>query len=358
MDAPFKVVIPARYASTRLPGKPLADIGGRPMVVRVVEQALRAGAGEVVVATDDERVAEAVRRAGHAAALTRADHASGSDRVMEVAAQCGWSDESLVVNVQGDEPLIPPAVIRHLAAAMAARPAIPVGTICERFDEPRLLFDPNVVKVVRAQDQRALYFSRAPIPFARDAFAAAGVSDTADALAAPAALPVGAAWYRHIGIYAFRVHALRQFVAWPMGALERLESLEQLRLLEHGVDLLVVETPEPVPGGVDTPADLGRVRAIVASRPAESDPMAFIFSLWMSIVSVCCNLAIAAVSSSFLVRRSFCRRAERSKLATLVFTSILLKGFVRKSNAPSLPASTARGMLPYAVMMITSASVK
>jgi 3-deoxy-manno-octulosonate cytidylyltransferase (CMP-KDO synthetase) len=219
-----------------------------------------------VVATDDARVANAVRSAGHAAALTRVDHASGSDRVMEVVAERGWADDVLVINVQGDEPLLPPTVIRALAGAMTARPDVPVGTLCEPITDPALLFDPNVVKVVRAGDQRALYFSRAPIPFARDAFAAAGVVGERGTLSAPAALPSVGRWYRHLGIYAFRVHALRRFVSWPPGELEQLEALEQLRLLEHGVDLLVVETPEPVPGGVDTPADLERVRALVESR--------------------------------------------------------------------------------------------
>jgi 3-deoxy-manno-octulosonate cytidylyltransferase (CMP-KDO synthetase) len=263
MDGRFKVVIPARYASTRLPAKPLADIHGKPMIVRVVEQALESGADEVVVATDDERVADAVRRAGREAAMTRVDHASGSDRVMEVVAARGWADDALVINVQGDEPLLPPAVIRDLAAAMAASTA-PVGTVCERLEDAQLLFDPNVVKVVRGADGRALYFSRAPIPYARDAFAAARTGSPGT-LTAPGTLPSDAAWYRHVGIYAFRVHALRRFVGWPLGALERLESLEQLRLLEHGVELLVVESPEAIPGGVDTPADLERVRALFAS---------------------------------------------------------------------------------------------
>jgi len=275
MSTTFKVVIPARYASTRLPGKPLAEIAGKPMIVWVVEQALASGADEVVVATDDERVAEAVRGAGHDAALTRTDHASGSDRVMEVVGQRGWSDDALVINVQGDEPLLPPAVIRHLAAAMHARPATPVGTVCERLFDARLLFDPNVVKVVRGRDDCALYFSRAPIPFARDAFAAAArsvgdgyVAGVPVALVPPHELSAQGAWYRHVGIYAFRVQALRDFVGWPVGHLEQLEALEQLRLLEHGVQLLVVEAPEPVPGGVDTPADLDRVRGLVlaASR--------------------------------------------------------------------------------------------
>jgi 3-deoxy-manno-octulosonate cytidylyltransferase (CMP-KDO synthetase) len=270
MIGSFKVVIPARYASTRLPAKPLADIHGKPMILRVVERALASGADEVVVATDDDRVAEAVRSAGHQAALTRSDHASGSDRVMEVVQQRQWADQTLVINVQGDEPLIPPGVIRHLGEAMAARPEIPVGTVCERLDDAALLFDPNVVKVVRGERDQALYFSRAPIPYARDAFARAGVSNDG-VMRAPPALPDEGGWYRHVGIYAFRVEALRRFVAWPMGRLERLESLEQLRLLEHGVELLVVEALEAVPGGVDTPADLERVRHLVGGVRGAAD---------------------------------------------------------------------------------------
>lgn len=259
----FKVVIPARYASTRLPGKPLAMLGDRPMIVRVVEQALASGAEQVVVATDDARVAAALEGAGHPVAMTRAEHPSGSDRVMEVVDRFGWREETLVVNVQGDEPLLPPAVVAALARAMHAAPDIPVGTVCERLTDARLLFDPNVVKVVRGADGRALYFSRAPVPYARDAFAQGGVVGDGT-LHAPDQLPDAGHWYRHLGIYAFRVHALRRFVGWPVGALERLEALEQLRLLEHGVPMLVIETPEPVPGGVDTPADLERVREILA----------------------------------------------------------------------------------------------
>jgi len=281
MKTSFKVVIPARYASTRLAGKPLADIAGKAMIVRVVERAMASGASEVVVATDDERVLEAVLSAGYQAQLTRADHASGSDRVMEVVAQRAWTDDTLVINVQGDEPLIPPLVIGQLAQAMADRPEVPVGTLCERIQDRRLLFDPNVVKVVRGQDDRALYFSRAPIPFARDAFArdafardASGNSgliiSAADASqdAAVTELPADGCWYRHIGVYGFRVHALRRFVGLPLGALERLEALEQLRLLEHGIPLLVTEARVAVPGGVDTPGDLARVRALLGADDA------------------------------------------------------------------------------------------
>ncbi len=271
MKASFKVVIPARYDSTRLPGKPLADLAGKPMIVRVVEQALASGASEVVVATDDDRVLDAVLRAGYQAQMTRADHASGSDRVMEVVAQRAWSDDTLVINVQGDEPLIPPVVIGRLARAMADRPEVPVGTLSERIRDRGLLFDPNVVKVVCGQDGQALYFSRAPIPFARDAFAGAGVAIAAVDSARDATvtgLPPDGCWYRHIGIYAFRVYALRRFVGLPVGALERLESLEQLRLLEHGMSLLVEEAPVAVPGGVDTPADLARVRVLLGANNA------------------------------------------------------------------------------------------
>lgn len=265
MSKAFNVVIPARYASTRLPGKPLADIGGQPMIVRVVRQALEAGAAQVIVATDDARVVDAVSAAGHVARLTRSDHASGSDRVMEVVDAEGWSDDALVLNVQGDEPLLPPGVISALADAMLARSDMPVGTMSEPLANAALLFDPNVVKVVCGVNGRALYFSRAPIPYARDAFAASEVSAVPGVLRAPGALPADTGWSRHIGLYAYRVRALRQFVSWPMGVLERAESLEQLRLLEHEVPLLVVPTPLPVPGGVDTPADLERVRLIVAS---------------------------------------------------------------------------------------------
>lgn len=271
MKTSFKVVIPARYGSTRLAGKPLADIAGKAMIVRVVERAMASGASEVVVATDDERVREAVLSAGYQAQLTRADHASGSDRVMEVVAQRAWTDDTLVINVQGDEPLIPPLVIGQLAQAMAERPEVPVGTLCERIQDRRLLFDPNVVKVVRGQDDRALYFSRAPIPFARDAFGNSGlVISAADPSqdAAATELPADGRWYRHIGIYGFRVHALRRFVGLPLGALERLEALEQLRLLEHGIPLLVTEVRVAVPGGVDTPGDLARVRALLGADDA------------------------------------------------------------------------------------------
>lgn len=249
----FNVVIPARYASTRLPGKPLVDINGLPMIVRVARQASASGASEVVIATDDERIVETVRGAGFAAELTRPDHPSGSDRVMEVAERRGWEESEVVINVQGDEPLIPPSVIRQVAACLTAVPGFAAATLCEHLEDPALVFDPNVVKVVCGEDHGALYFSRAPIPYARDAFAA-GTSS----------LPPGGHWRRHIGIYAYRVGALRRFVTTPPGILEQLESLEQLRLLENGMRIRVEVACEAVPGGVDTPADLERVRLALA----------------------------------------------------------------------------------------------
>lgn len=252
----FRVVIPARFASTRLPGKPLVDLQGKPMIARVVAQAARSGARSVVVATDDERVRDAVTHAHGACAevvMTRPDHASGSDRVMEVVAQAGWGADEIVVNLQGDEPLVPPGVIDQVAAL--ARQAsgwrsnpCRVATLCEPIDRPADVFDPNIVKVTADAHGRALYFSRAPIPWSRAAFAAG----------MPAAISPG--WRRHIGIYAWHVDALREFVAWPVGTLERTESLEQLRLLENGRGIALANANDPVAGGVDTPADAERVR--------------------------------------------------------------------------------------------------
>ena len=243
----FHVVIPARYQSTRLPGKPLADLVGKPMIVRVVERAAQAGAEQVIVATDDERVRGAVIDAGYVAIMTRADHHSGSDRVMEVAAQCGWPDDAIVINVQGDEPLLPPSVIRQLAERMTANAEIPAATLCETLSHRQSVADPDVVKVVRANDGRALYFSRAPIPHARDSH---GGRDSG-------------CWLRHVGIYGYRLATLRHFVGLAPGPLELVESLEQLRLLENGIRLHVELACEPVPGGVDTPADLERVRSLL-----------------------------------------------------------------------------------------------
>ena len=261
----YRVVIPARFASTRLPGKPLADLGGKPMIVRVAEQARRSQARSVVVATDDERVLRAVTDAGVAAVMTCSDHASGSDRVMEVVENGGWGDDDIVVNVQGDEPFLPPQVIDQVAvlvreASVWPQRACRVATLCEPVTRSADVFDPNVVKVVADDSGRALYFSRAPLPWARAHFASAAGS-TGEA---PSRL--GDGWRRHVGIYAYRVDALKEFVAWPQGRLEQLEALEQLRLLEHGRGIAVAEAVAPVPGGIDTPADLTRARAVWAER--------------------------------------------------------------------------------------------
>jgi 3-deoxy-manno-octulosonate cytidylyltransferase (CMP-KDO synthetase) len=257
MDPIFSVVIPARYASTRLPGKPLADIAGSPMIVHVVRQALASGAREVVVATDDARVQRAIVDRGFDAVLTRTDHQSGSDRVMEVVSAKGWPDEHIVINVQGDEPLIPPAVIRQVAQLLIDAPSLLVATLCEAIDDTARLFDPNVVKLVRDVAGRARYFSRAPIPWRRDDFA----QPARDKL-----LLTQRAWWRHIGIYGYRVAGLARFCALPAGVLEQIESLEQLRLLENAIEIAVGEAVAEVPGGVDTPADLDRVRALLSSR--------------------------------------------------------------------------------------------
>ena len=250
----FTVLIPARYASTRLPGKPLADIGGKPMVVRVAERALASGAARVAVATDDERVRAAVVAHGFAACMTRADHPTGTDRLAEAAAQLGLPDDAIVVNVQGDEPLLAPALIRAMADLLAAKPDAAIATACHPVADPVEAFSPNVVKVVLDRAGYALYFSRATIPWARDAFAAR--RDT---------LPAGLPLYRHYGLYAYRVGFLRAFPALAPAPIEQFEALEQLRALWHGYRIVVeVTTGTPAPG-VDTPEDLERVRALYAT---------------------------------------------------------------------------------------------
>ena len=253
----FTAIIPARYASTRLPGKPLADIGGKPMVVRVAERAVAAGADRVVVATDDVRIKVAVEAHGIAACLTAADHATGTDRLAEAAQQLGLSDDAIVVNVQGDEPLLSPALIRAVADLLAAHPDAAIATACHPITEPAEAFNPNVVKVVLDAKGHALYFSRATIPWARDAFA-----DNRDGL--PQGLPL----YRHYGLYAYRVRFLRAFPALAPAPIERFEALEQLRALWHGFRIVVEVTMGTPAPGVDTPEDLDRVRALFAAGKA------------------------------------------------------------------------------------------
>ncbi|MEW7858602.1 MULTISPECIES: 3-deoxy-manno-octulosonate cytidylyltransferase [Pseudomonas] len=252
MTTAFTVVIPARFASTRLPGKPLHLIAGKPMIQHVWEQACKSGAQRVVVATDDARIVEACQGFGAEAVLTREDHNSGTDRLAEVASQLGLAADAIVVNVQGDEPLIPPAVIDQVAANLAAHTEASMATLAEPIEDVETLFNPNVVKVVSDINGLALTFSRATLPWARDAFA-----KNRDLL------PEGVPYRRHIGIYAYRAGFLHDFVNWGPCWLENTESLEQLRALWHGVRIHVADALEAPPGGIDTAEDLERVRRLL-----------------------------------------------------------------------------------------------
>jgi len=277
--AGFIAVIPARLGSTRLPGKPLADIAGRPMVVRVAEQARASGAAEVWIAADDPSIIAAAEAHGIRAALTRVDHRSGTDRLAELATRFHWPDDTLVVNVQGDEPLIDPALIAAVANCLQRTPVAAIATACHPIQTAAQMFDPNLVKVVLDRRSFALYFSRAPIPYARDWFAARGTARDlfaargtaregfAAAGAAPDALPPGLPVYRHVGLYAYRAAALRRLAALPPAPIELFESLEQLRALWHGEPIVVEITADAPAAGVDTPEDLARVRAQWSGLP-------------------------------------------------------------------------------------------
>ena len=253
----YTVIIPARMASSRLPDKPLADIAGLPMVVRVAQRAAQSTAARVVVAADDPRVVQACQTHGIEALLTRQDHVSGSDRLAEACNLLNLPDEALVVNVQGDEPLLPPALIDEVARVLAERPEADMGTAAHAIHELAEFTNPNVVKVVMDARQLALYFSRASIPWWRDGQQGGGFQ----ALPSPAPL-------RHIGIYSYRAGFLRQFPQLPPAPIETLESLEQLRALWHG-HRIAVHVTDAAPGpGVDTPADLARVRGLFAGHAA------------------------------------------------------------------------------------------
>lgn len=249
---PFKVVIPARYASTRLPGKPLCDINGKPMIAHVYERALESGADEVVIATDDPRIVDAAAGFGAVAMLTAETHHSGTDRVAEVARRSGWLVDTVVVNLQGDEPAMPGALIRQVAAAMEAHSEAAITTLCAPIRERHQLFDPHVVKVVRDAAGFALYFSRAPIPWHREEFARDHHP-----------LPQATEFARHIGLYAYRVGYLGGFVTLPPAPIEQAESLEQLRALWHGAKIHVGLAQEEPGHGVDTEADLERMRGLL-----------------------------------------------------------------------------------------------
>jgi 3-deoxy-manno-octulosonate cytidylyltransferase (CMP-KDO synthetase) len=247
----FHVVIPARYAASRLPGKPLALIGDRPVIQWVWNRCIASGAASVVIATDDERVRTVAAGFGAECVMTEPGHASGTDRVAEVVRARAWGADAIVVNVQGDEPLIDPRLIANVATALADRPEIDIATAVAPVQSLMEFLDPNCVKALRAEDGRALYFSRAPVPWPRDALAG-GEPTSFDG-----------AW-RHIGIYAFRGHSLLRFAAWAPTPLEAIEKLEQLRALERGMGIYLVTLAAAPPPGIDTPADLERVRALRA----------------------------------------------------------------------------------------------
>lgn len=240
------VIIPARYASGRLPGKPLLDIAGKPMIQHVYERARDSEAERVVVATDDERIRAAVSGFGGEVCMTGGQHASGTDRIAEVIGRLGLAADDIVVNLQGDEPLMPAALISQVAAALAAQPRAVMASACHPIKDRASLLNPNVVKVVRDAEGFALYFSRAPIPWPRDAMAQGGDFP-------PQAL-------HHIGLYAYRAGFVSRYAAWPACPLEQIESLEQLRVLWHGEKIVMHETHAPPEAGVDTPEDLERVR--------------------------------------------------------------------------------------------------
>ena len=246
----FSVMIPARFGSSRLPGKALANIAGRPMIVHVAERARESGALRVCIATDDVRIREAVQQHGYTAVMTRPDHPTGTDRIAEVVESQGFDPEDIVVNVQGDEPLVEPGLIRAVAGLLSDAPEAAVATACHPIHEAAEMFDPNVVKVVLDHEGYARYFSRAAIPWARDAFA----RSTSD-------LPAGLPCYRHIGVYAYRARFLSTFPRLAPSPLERFEALEQLRALWHGFAIAVAVRHDAPHPGVDTAEDLERARA-------------------------------------------------------------------------------------------------
>lgn len=239
----FKVVIPARYASTRLPGKPLLDIAGKPMVIRVAEQAAKSGANEIVIATDFEKISHIAAQHAIKAVMTRIDHASGTDRIAEVADKLNWADDDIVVNVQGDEPLIEPTLIQEVAQHLANSTEAVMATACHAIHDEAALLNPNIVKVVIDANGNALYFSRAPIPYPRDDIYKNNIQA-----------------YRHIGIYAYRVGFLKKYAQLSATELEKIESLEQLRVLHHGYKIGVTITKNAPASGVDTQEDLNNVR--------------------------------------------------------------------------------------------------
>ncbi len=252
MLADFKIVIPSRYAASRLPGKPLRDIAGRSMIARVWDRAVLSGASEVIVATDDERIVAEVEKCGGKAVMTSPDHASGTDRLAEVVSICGWSDDTVVVNLQGDEPSIPVALLQDVASALVANSAAGIATMATPISEASELFSENAVKVVADEAGMALYFSRAPIPWVRGLFSDKAKRDS---------LPAETLFLRHIGMYAYRAGVLRRIAAHTQSQAEMAESLEQLRAMAMGIGIHVTTIAEAPLPGVDTEEDLLRVQA-------------------------------------------------------------------------------------------------
>jgi 3-deoxy-manno-octulosonate cytidylyltransferase (CMP-KDO synthetase) len=253
----YTIVIPARYASTRLPGKPLILLGGKPMIVRVCENAARTSAAHVCVATDDARIEKVVRDAGFTALLTSPNHASGTDRLAEVVEQLKLTPEHIVVNVQGDEPLLEPTLVERMALALHQHADAGIATLATPIHSPEELFDPNVVKVVRSKRGMALYFSRAPIPWARGKFLPKEL---------PSTLPEGVPYLRHVGLYAYRSGTITEIAKTAPPAFEQAESLEQLRAQYLGIGIHVTVVDEPPGHGVDTEEDVRRVEALLAKR--------------------------------------------------------------------------------------------
>lgn len=249
----FRIIIPARYESTRLPGKPLRELAGQPMLRHVYDRARRSAAVQVIIATDDERIGETARKFGATVCMTSARHRSGTERLAEVVAQLGLPADDIIVNLQGDEPLMPVACLNQVASALAEHADASMATLCTPLAEPDEFFDPHIVKVVRDAADMALYFSRAPVPWHRDEFDRTRRTLPAD----------GTPFLRHIGLYAYRAGYIESYLALPHSPLETAESLEQLRVLWHG-DRIVVPEAVAVPGpGVDTEADLQRVAALL-----------------------------------------------------------------------------------------------
>ena len=251
----YRVIIPARHASVRLPGKPLRELAGRTMLEHVYRRACQSGAREVIIATDDARIADAAEGFGAEVCMTADSHNSGTERLAEVVSLRGFDDEDIIVNLQGDEPLMPAACIEQVAEALHAHPDTQVSTLCARTEDHEALFDPNVVKVVRDSRDYALYFSRAPIPWCRGCFDLEPPQPSSDAV-----------HYRHIGLYAYRAGYIKTYVAQSRAMLEEAESLEQLRVLWHGGRIIVPEAVE-IPGpGIDTEADLKKVEALLLNN--------------------------------------------------------------------------------------------